>query len=126
MSSIALHVLPYRTGAITKNFDFFMVVQPLLELALDLIRDPAAVSLLHPCSLTLPALPTDLQAMSAAVTAAFVRLYDAGLVYRAEALVNWCCHLQSAVSDIEVEHRSVDGAMVDFAYRWEQGETGRI
>ncbi|XP_043242791.1 valine--tRNA ligase-like [Amphibalanus amphitrite] len=64
--------------------------------------------------------------MSAAVTAAFVRLYDAGLVYRSEALVNWCCHLQSAVSDIEVEHKTVDGAMVDFAYRWEQDPSEEI
>jgi len=37
-----------------------------------------------------------------AVTEAFVRLYQEGLIYRAKRLVNWSCSLQSAISDIEV------------------------
>lgn len=37
-----------------------------------------------------------------AVTEAFVRLYESGLVYRATRLVNWCCYLESVISDIEV------------------------
>lgn len=73
------------------------------------------------------------QHMNEAVTEAFVRLYDAGLVYRKEALVNWCCSLQSAISDIEVDHLHLTGPtelrvpgysepvmfgkMYDFAYR---------
>ncbi|XP_063846029.1 valine--tRNA ligase-like isoform X2 [Scylla paramamosain] len=44
-----------------------------------------------------------------ALTEAFVRLYDAGLVYRKEALVNWCCSLQSAILDIEVDHLHLTG-----------------
>ncbi|KAG0721657.1 Valine--tRNA ligase, mitochondrial [Chionoecetes opilio] len=47
--------------------------------------------------------------MSRAVREAFVRLYDAGLVYRKEALINWCCSLQSAISDIEVDHLHLTG-----------------
>lgn len=39
---------------------------------------------------------------SRAVTEAFVRLCDSGLIYRSEALINWSCALQSAISDIEV------------------------
>uniref|UniRef100_A0A8C2WRY7 Valine--tRNA ligase, mitochondrial n=1 Tax=Cyclopterus lumpus TaxID=8103 RepID=A0A8C2WRY7_CYCLU len=39
---------------------------------------------------------------SRAVTEAFVRLSDSGLIYRSEALVNWSCALESAISDIEV------------------------
>lgn len=37
------------------------------------------------------------------MTEAFVRLCDAGLIYRAESLVNWSCALESAISDIEVK-----------------------
>ncbi|XP_063874046.1 valine--tRNA ligase-like isoform X3 [Scylla paramamosain] len=43
------------------------------------------------------------------LTEAFVRPYDAGLVYRKEALVNWCCSLQSAILDIEVDHLHLTG-----------------
>ena len=39
-----------------------------------------------------------------AVMEAFVRLYDKGLIYRSDRLVNWSCKLQSAISNIEVEH----------------------
>lgn len=42
------------------------------------------------------------QGFSKAVTEAFVRLCDAGLIYRSEGLVNWSCALESAISDIEV------------------------
>ena len=42
------------------------------------------------------------QGFSEAVTEAFVRLCDSGLIYRSEALVNWSCALESAISDIEV------------------------
>jgi valyl-tRNA synthetase len=37
------------------------------------------------------------------VTEAFVRLYDEKLIYRANRLINWCCALKTAISDIEVE-----------------------
>ncbi|ELR21946.1 valine-tRNA ligase [Acanthamoeba castellanii str. Neff] len=44
---------------------------------------------------------------SKAVTEAFVRLHDEGLVYRSTRLVNWCCFLQTVISDIEVEYESL-------------------
>ncbi|KAJ3664256.1 hypothetical protein Zmor_008439 [Zophobas morio] len=43
------------------------------------------------------------------VTKAFIELFDSGLIYRADHLVNWSCSLQSAISDIEVDHVEVDG-----------------
>ncbi|CAG9857488.1 unnamed protein product [Phyllotreta striolata] len=46
---------------------------------------------------------------SKAVNEAFVRLFDKGLIYRANALVNWSCTLKSAISDIEVEDLSITG-----------------
>lgn len=40
---------------------------------------------------------------------AFVRLHEQGQLYRATRLVNWCCHLNSAISDIEVEYEELAG-----------------
>jgi len=45
----------------------------------------------------------------AAVTEAFVRFHEAGLLYRDTRLVNWSCALKSAISDIEVDTVELDG-----------------
>jgi len=42
--------------------------------------------------------------LSRAVRTAFVRLYEKGLIYRGEYLVNWCPRCTTAISDLEVEH----------------------
>ena len=47
--------------------------------------------------------------LSKAVLEAFVRLYDDGKIYRGNYLVSWCPASQSAVSDLEVEKKEVDG-----------------
>ncbi|MEN9251092.1 MAG: valine--tRNA ligase [Thermostichales cyanobacterium HHBFW_bins_127] len=54
--------------------------------------------------------------LNRAVIAAFVRLAEAGLIYRGEYLVNWCPATQSAVSDIEVDDREVQGSLWHFRY----------
>ena len=46
--------------------------------------------------------------LSAAVVEAFVRFHESGLVFRAKRLINWSCALQSAISDIEVDHLELD------------------
>lgn len=46
---------------------------------------------------------------SAAVTHAFVTLFEQGLVQRRSRLVNWCPHLRTAISDIEVDVVQLDG-----------------
>ena len=51
-----------------------------------------------------------------AVRVAFVRLYEDGLIYRGERIINWCPTDQTALSDSEVEHREVDGELVTFRY----------
>jgi valyl-tRNA synthetase len=51
-----------------------------------------------------------------AVRTMFKRLYDDGLIYRAERMVNWSPALRSVLSDIEVEHREVDGELVSIRY----------
>ncbi|WP_298976234.1 valine--tRNA ligase [uncultured Thermosynechococcus sp.] len=56
------------------------------------------------------------EGLSRAVLTAFNRLYDAGLIYRGKYLVNWCPASQSAVSDLEVENREVQGHLWYFRY----------
>ncbi|MEG3968921.1 valine--tRNA ligase [Microcoleus sp. T2B6] len=56
------------------------------------------------------------EGLSAAVLEAFVRLYDEGLIYRGNYLVNWCPASQSAVSDLEVDQQEVDGHLWHFRY----------
>ncbi len=56
------------------------------------------------------------EGLSKAVLEAFVRLYDEGKIYRGNYLVNWCPASQSAVSDLEVEQKEVDGKLWHFRY----------
>ena len=53
---------------------------------------------------------------SRAVREAFCRLHDDGLIYRAYRLINWDAASQTALSDLEVEHREVDGSLWHLAY----------
>ena len=54
--------------------------------------------------------------LSAAVLTAFTQLYAEGLIYRGKYLVNWCPASQSAVSDLEVENKEVNGSLWHFRY----------
>ena len=58
---------------------------------------------------------------SAAVTKVFVDLYNEGLLTRAKRLVNWDPRLGTAISDLEVEYREVDGSMWHFRYPFADG-----
>jgi valyl-tRNA synthetase len=58
-----------------------------------------------------------------AVTHAFVELYKRGLAYRDKRLVNWDPGFQTAISDLEVENREVQGHMWHFKYPLADGET---
>ena len=54
--------------------------------------------------------------LSRAVQTIFKRLFDDGLIYRAERLVNWSPELRTAISDIEVKHEEVEGELVSLRY----------
>ncbi|WP_010540447.1 valine--tRNA ligase [Dietzia alimentaria] len=54
--------------------------------------------------------------LSRAVQTIFKELYDHGLIYRAERLVNWSPSLQTAISDIEVRYSDVEGELISFRY----------
>ena len=56
------------------------------------------------------------EGLSRAVRTIFKRLYDAGLIYQAERLVNWSPVLQTAISDLEVKYADVEGELVSFRY----------
>ena len=56
------------------------------------------------------------EGLSKAVLEIFKRLYDAGLIYRAERIINWCPRCLTALSDIEVEHSDVAGEFVSVRY----------
>jgi valyl-tRNA synthetase len=53
---------------------------------------------------------------SKAVRTAFVRLYNKGLVYRGERMINWCPRCQTAISDLEVEHKDISGHLYYMRY----------
>ncbi len=54
--------------------------------------------------------------LSSAVTEAFVRLYEQGLIYRGSYIVNWDPMQQTAVSDLEVEHKETLGKLYYIQY----------
>ena len=54
--------------------------------------------------------------LSKAVLTIFKRLYDEGLIYRAERIINWCPRCLTALSDIEVDHQDDAGEFVSIKY----------
>jgi valyl-tRNA synthetase len=53
---------------------------------------------------------------SKAVKEAFVRLYEEGLIYRAERLINWCVRCRTALSDLEVDVQEEKGSLWHIRY----------
>ncbi len=66
------------------------------------------------------------EGLSAAVRKVFVSLYKDGLIYRDKRLVNWDCKLLTAISDLEVEQREVQGHMWHIRYPVEGREDAWI
>jgi len=56
------------------------------------------------------------EGLSRAVREVFVRLYDEGLIYRADRLVNWSPGCQTVISDLEVVHETKQGSLWHIAY----------
>ena len=54
--------------------------------------------------------------LSHAVRHVFVKLYEEGLIYRGRYVVNWCPRCETAVSDLEVVHREVEGNLYKIRY----------
>ena len=62
---------------------------------------------------------------SKAVKEVFVNLYEKGLIYRGERMINWCTHCKTSISDAEVEHEEKDGNFWHLRYPFADG-TGYI
>ena len=58
---------------------------------------------------------------SEAVKEVFVRLYEKGLIYRGERIINWCPHCLSSISDAEVEYEEHDGHFWHIRYPLSDG-----
>ena len=59
---------------------------------------------------------------SLAVRTAFLRLYNKGLIYRGERIINWCPRCQTALSDLEVQHKDVMGNLYYLRYPMADGD----
>jgi valyl-tRNA synthetase len=53
---------------------------------------------------------------SRAVRTTFVRLYEKGLIYRGERIINWCPRCATALSDLEVAHKDIQGHLYYVRY----------
>ncbi len=56
------------------------------------------------------------EGLSEAVKEVFVRLYNEKLIYRGDYIINWCPRCHTALSDIEVEHKDLDGNFYHIKY----------
>jgi len=65
------------------------------------------------------------EGLSHAVKKVFITLYNDGLIYRSDYIVNWCPRCHSALSDLEVEHEEADGFLWHIRYPLADG-TGEV
>ncbi|WP_045211622.1 valine--tRNA ligase [Desulfonatronovibrio magnus] len=65
------------------------------------------------------------EGLSKAVRQVFVQLYEQGLIYQGNYIINWCVRCHTALSDLEVEHGEVEGALHHLRYPLEDG-TGSV
>ncbi|MEA2502018.1 MAG: valyl-tRNA synthetase [Actinomycetota bacterium] len=62
--------------------------------------------------------------LSRAVRKVFVDLFDEGLIYRGNRIINWCPRRGTAIADVELDHSEHDGELVEFRYPLEGAPTG--
>jgi valyl-tRNA synthetase len=61
------------------------------------------------------------EGLSLAVRKVFVQLYDEGLIYRGNYIINWCHRCHTALADLEVEHEEHDGNLYHIRYPYADG-----
>ncbi len=64
------------------------------------------------------------EGLSKAVREVFVRLYEEGLIYKGDYIINWCPRCQTALADLEVEHDPHDGHLYHIKYPLFEGDGG--
>jgi valyl-tRNA synthetase len=66
------------------------------------------------------------EGLSRAVREVFVQLYEDGLIYRGDYIINWCPRCRTALADLEVEHEETDSFLYHILYPFENREGGLI
>ena len=66
------------------------------------------------------------EGLSRAVREVFVSLYEEGLIYRDNRLINWCPRCHTALSDLEVEHEELDGTLTFIRYPLSDGNANVV
>jgi valyl-tRNA synthetase len=61
------------------------------------------------------------EGLSKAVRKVFVKLYEDGLIYRGDYIINWCPRCTTALADLEVEHEELEGHLFHILYPFENG-----
>ena len=62
------------------------------------------------------------EGLNKAVNHVFITLYNKGLLYQGERIINWDCQAKTALSNIEVEHRDDEGAFYHYNYPFVDGK----
>lgn len=62
------------------------------------------------------------EGLSNAVREVFVKLFEEGLIYRGDYIVNWCPRCHTALSDLEVEHQETPGSLWHIRYHLENSD----
>ena len=66
------------------------------------------------------------EGLSKAVRKVFVTLYQEGLIYQGDYIINWCPRCHTALADLEVEHEEHDGRLYHVLYPFAEGNGGLI
>ena len=66
------------------------------------------------------------EGLSLAVRKVFVQLYDDGLIYRGNYIINWCPRCSTALADLEVEHEETEGNLYHIRYPYQNGAGGIV
>ena len=62
------------------------------------------------------------EGLSRAVREVFTRLYEEGLIYKGDYIINWCPRCHTALADLEVEHEPTDGKLYNIRYPFTTGD----
>ena len=66
------------------------------------------------------------EGLSRAVRKVFVQLFDEGLIYRGNYIINWCHRCHTALADLEVEHEDHEGNLYHIRYPYADGSGGIV
>ena len=66
------------------------------------------------------------EGLSRAVREVFVSLYEKGLIYRGDYIINWCPRCHTALADLEVEHEERDSFLYHIRYPYQNGKGALI